>query len=127
MKTFNIYEHPELGVEAIKQGFCWPGFFLGGFWLFICRVWGKGFLVILLQLLSGVPEIFYGKVGEGLAMLLNNVILIFIAYNANEWEEAALLKRGFIFNKTVEAETPGEAICLLDKTQDVSNLHKSSD
>ncbi len=110
MKTFNIYEHPELGFQAIKLGICWPGFVFGGLWLFICRIWGKGFLVLLVEILLSIPRIKYGKEADGLSFLFGTLLLIYIAYNSNEWEEAILLKRGFIFIKTVDAETPEEAI-----------------
>lgn len=39
MKTFNVYRHPILGLEAVKVGFSWPAAFFGPIWMAVKKLW----------------------------------------------------------------------------------------
>ena len=38
MKTYHVFEHPTRGLEAVKVGVSWPGFFFGFFWMLVKKM-----------------------------------------------------------------------------------------
>ena len=42
MAMFRIYQHPMRGIEAVKVGFSWPGFFFTWIWMFTKQMWADG-------------------------------------------------------------------------------------
>lgn len=113
MKTFTLYKHPDNRLEAVKQGFSFPGVFLGGGWLLWHKVWLAGVLTTAIGVgayflfpspegyLFGIP---YGH-RFGLADLLNIGIQIAVGIWGNEWRASSLRERGFDDVGTVVAET----------------------
>ena len=53
MKQFDVHSHPTLGLEAMKNGISWPGFFFTRLWMLICRMWIGGIVVLAILLAIG--------------------------------------------------------------------------
>lgn len=114
MKTFDVYKHPTLGYQAVKQGFGWPAFFFTVIWAFVKKMWGLGFAFLgVIFLLTLVETVFEQEGSEGgvLVMLLAQLVFyIIVGVKGNDWRRGNLQKRGFEKLRTVQAETPEAAI-----------------
>jgi len=117
MKTFSIFEHPDHRLEAVKQGFSFPGLLAGGFWLLWHRMWGLGALATVVglgvYLLSPSPEgyvygIPYGH-RFGLADIVNIGTCGVVGFWGNAWRASSLVDRGFENVATEQAATPDGA------------------
>ena len=62
MKQFNVYSHPVLGPQAVKQGFSWPAFFFTWIWAFVCKLWVPGSIMLVILSLSSCVS-FGGSAG----------------------------------------------------------------
>lgn len=111
MKTFDVYNHPTLGYQAVKQGFSWPAFCFTAIWAFVKRMWGLGLAIIGIYLIFVLIEAAFDNQGGVLLVLLVEVAFyILIGFKANDWRRRFLQKRGFEKLRTVQAETPDAAI-----------------
>jgi hypothetical protein len=118
MKTFNIYQHPTLGIEAVKQGFSWPGFLFGAIWMLVKKLWMLAALWFALGVaLELVDMVAKSSTDEGAALLVQGLLLVgYLAlmlvpgFKGNAWREAGLRRRGFVLKQTVQAETPDAAL-----------------
>ncbi|WP_417329436.1 DUF2628 domain-containing protein [Halomonas cupida] len=106
MKTFEIHEHPDLGLKAVKDGWSWPGFFFGLFWLLYKTMWlaatvvgGVGIVVFFLP-----PE--YAMASNVVGLMVSLVLGI----NGNGMYANVLASRGFQCHDVVEASNPGQAL-----------------
>jgi hypothetical protein len=129
MKTFEVYKHPIYGLETIKAGFSFPAFFFGWIWMFIKKLWGLGFLFLFLQfLIVGFDEMATAalEVGEfGMSFFVlacYMTVLVTAGINGNKWWAAALLKRGFTREDTIQASNKDAALALY-----VNELENRSD
>lgn len=93
MKQYKIFEHPRGEIEAVKQGWSWPGFFFNIIWAFFKQMWmlGIGLLAIFF---------FFGLIGgvfltdkniEAITFLGNLIIVIVFGIKGNEWREKSLI------------------------------------
>jgi len=111
MKTFKIYRHPELGLQAVKVGFTWPGFLFGVIWMLICRLWIHAAVIFAI----GVAiTIIIPDQPQELGAILNFAVSMGIAYvvgmSGNQWRRDNLLKRGFQEVMAVEADNKDAAL-----------------
>lgn len=102
---FNIYEHPSLGLEAVKIGISVPALLFGIVWILTKKQWDMAMLWIFLFVIfinttsvSWIPPIGY------------LFLWLFPAFKGNEWREINLSKRGYELLDTTKAETPDAAI-----------------
>jgi hypothetical protein len=109
MKTFDVFQHPHLAPEAVKNGFSWPGFFFNWIWAFVKGLPGKGLLIlggmiviIIFDAAAEAEGIVYALFGLG--------ICIWVGVSGNEWRVASLVQRGFAKSGTVVAVSPDGAI-----------------
>lgn len=116
MNEFDIYEHPTLGHQIVKKGFCWPACIFNFWWAFFKGMWAHGvaFLAIGFALSAFAARL----ASAGGAQLLTYLILVItfawvVGAWANEWRANNLKKRGFKLVKTVKAETKDAAIARL--------------
>jgi Protein of unknown function (DUF2628) len=117
MKPYRVYKHPDNRLVAVKEGFSFPGFFFGGFWLLWHKVWVAGSIAvtigILVYFIFPSPQgYFYGvPYGHrfGIADLTNIGIELIIGFVGNELRLTSLYQRGFELVKTVMAATPDDA------------------
>jgi hypothetical protein len=118
MKTFNVYKHPMLGLEAVKIGFSWPAFALGLIWMVSKKLWGWaglwfGATVVCTFIEAATIE---SQAGGEPSMVYLFLIVAYLAlwfippFQGNKWLEASLSKRGYEHIGTVQAETPDAAI-----------------
>jgi len=118
MKTFNVYEHPTRGYEAVKVGFSWPAFFFGMLWMLVKSLWGICGLWFAFYIGAGLVERVADDARESGAQVVVYLLLIAAyfalwlvpGFKGNKWRERGLLRRGFERSATVEAETPDAAI-----------------
>ena len=136
MKQFDLYTHPVVGHEVVKNGFSWPGFFFTWIWLLICRLWGHGIAVAVFYSVGPFVIFFAGGVLIGLTMpisdadlddadldaaigslfvvvwLLSSVVVnLVVGIKGNQWRRNNLVrKRGFEHLKTVQATTSDAAL-----------------
>jgi len=118
MKSFNAYCHPMRGFEAVKVGFSWPALFFGFFWMLVKRLWKFAGLWLVAyaacSLLGGVAKNLLQGAAQTTANLL--VVAAYLAlwlvppFKGNKWLDEDLAGRGYQFLKTVEADTPGDAV-----------------
>ena len=113
MRTFQVYEHPTLGTNAVKIGFCWPAFFFGIIWMAVSRLWGWALLWVGLYLLLALLE---GGAGEDAGMFLifvgYLVLWLVPGFQGNAWRARDLLRRGFELQSAMQAENKDAAIAL---------------
>lgn len=132
MKTFRVYKHPTLGMDAVKVGFCWPSFFVGGVWLLYRRLWGwaalwfAAYFVVKfidkafekLETMSS-PENVEANILYVLVSILLSVGYIGIAlvsgFKVNTFREKRLLNRGYEAVATLESKTGDAAIAQVAK------------
>jgi hypothetical protein len=124
MSSYKVFKHPEKGFEAVKSGFAWLSPFnpiwplFRGLWmLFITYIF---FILVL----ASIDAQIYGLVGVIDIKNANNLqwILFFIqiviftspGFKGNQWTANNLLKKGYIFDCSVEAKNIDEALRLTD-------------
>lgn len=118
MKTFNVYKHPTLGIEAVKVGFSWPAFFFGIIWMLVKKLWGLAGAWFVAYIVLSLIEKVTDQAGEGAAQALVYLILaagyftlwLIPAFKGNSWREQNLSKRGYEKLATIHAETPDAAV-----------------
>lgn len=118
MKTFNVYKHPTLGIEAVKVGFSWPAFFFGIIWMLVKKLWGLAGIWFAAYIVLSLIETVTDQSAEGGAQTLVYLILaagyftlwLVPAFKGNKWREENLSKRGYEQLATVQAETSDAAV-----------------
>lgn len=114
MKTFDVYKHPTLGYQAVKQGFGWPAFFFTVIWAFAKNMWGLCFaFLVVISLLTLVKTAFEQEGSEGgvlVIFLARLALCIVFGVKGNDWRRGNLQKRGFEKVRTVQSETHDAAI-----------------
>jgi hypothetical protein len=111
MDKYKIYKHPVGDMEAVKQGWSWPAFFLSPFWAMYKKMWLLGLSVLLLTIFT------YAKLGSStsffsLADVVSMLISIIFGINGNEWRIKNLIIRGYDYIETVIASSPDGAIAV---------------
>ena len=106
MKPFDVYDHPEYGAEAIKDGFSWSAFFWTVLWALKWRLWKHALLIalaigMLRQLEAYISPLCYSAYAG---------IGAFVGFRADEWASKRLTQRGYKLVKNVQASAPSEAI-----------------
>jgi len=116
MSQYRIFTHPEHGVERVKDGFSWPGFFFNFGWALYKNLWMHGIVLAVLvggsriasiyheaqydnnpEALSPISAMVIG--GAGLILLLS---CICVGWFGNRWVEQNLLHRGYTYTATEE-------------------------
>tara|TARA_B100000315_G_C14416745_1_gene513592 strand:- start:74 stop:811 length:738 start_codon:yes stop_codon:yes gene_type:complete len=115
MKTYKIFKNHFGLMEAIKQGWSWPGFFFGVIWCFFKKLWHLGVIIIgiILFLEFFLPEE---------ALWLNSIFIwgsfIYFGTSGNQLRESKLLGLGYEFVGTSNATSPEGAIAMYQKHGD---------
>jgi len=119
VKVFQVYNHPELGAEAVKVGFSWPAAFFIVIWMLAKKLWiFAGIWIAAYIVLSIIQDsaLKSGSIVAILVVLAGHFVLALIpAFKGNEWRTKNLTKRGFEFVASVSADTPGAAIAQVIK------------
>lgn len=118
MKQFKVFKHPDGSLEAVKQGWSWPGFLFSGIWAIVKKLWFisavffAGFMGFSLFLaILGVPE-------EAIGVIINLcslVLCVLFGINGNRWREQNLCQRGYDEVDLISAANPEGALALYIK------------
>ena len=98
MYKYNVYKHPILGYEAIKQGFSWPGFLFTWIWAFVKKLWVVGVFLLVAVLLSngvGFDLASDGGVSALIGLIVTLIPMIIAGMKGNGWRESSMLPRGY--------------------------------
>lgn len=109
MKSYKVYKHPVNGYEAVKQGFSWPGFFLGFIWAFFKRLWLVSSVLLIVTVIS-YPYDVYPLGLKAVLELFQIGMGMYVGKNGNQWRVQSLKARGYRFQREVMAMTPDGAI-----------------
>ena len=114
MAVYDVYRHTETNkYQAVKQGFCWPVFFLQSLWAFSKRLYLFGIvLTVLMVLLLAIelvisPQSFVGETAISIAQVIFYAITALYANDIRRW---FLKVKGFKNVATVDAKWPSLAI-----------------
>lgn len=114
MKLFDIYMHPDKGLQAVKKGFAWPACFFTFLWAFVHRMWGVGFGILGVFFVLVFLEALFNQAGNvvGAFLIFMSQLAVFVIVGAkgNDWRRSNLAKRGFEKFSSVHADTPDRAI-----------------
>ncbi len=116
MKEYKIYANNAGDVKAVKQGWCWLGFFFTVFWALENKMWGKaaetgGLLLILYFLFS------YFDLG---AAFMGAYLFTSVDYGLkgnSKYKDKHLLSKGYEFKKTISASSADGAAALYTSAQ----------
>lgn len=114
MKTFDVYKHPALGYQAVKQGFGWPAFFFTVVWAVVKKMWGYAFAFLgVIVSLTVVENVFRQAGSEGgvkIVLITELAFFVIVGIKSNDWRRSHLQQRGFEKLSAVQAATPDAAI-----------------
>ena len=137
MKKYHVLKHPDGRLEAVKEGFSFPGFLFSGFWFLWHKMWLLGGITIVIGFAAYIafpsPEgyilnIPYGH-KFGIADISNIGIEFVVGFLGNEWRLDSLKQRGYARVSTENADTTdgAKAKYLLRDTEPIKILHPPLD
>ena len=102
MKQFDIYENPLAHLEAVKVGFCWPGFFFGILWALFCKLWKLAAIIFLITLTvnvvgSNITTVAGKEVFDAFSTLYGFAIMLGLGFSGNKLRAKNLISRGYEF------------------------------
>jgi hypothetical protein len=123
VKTFNVFEHPNRGFEAVKVGFSWPAFFFGVLWMIGKKLWALAGLYFILTIVCSFLDAVADRLEPGggqviiyLFVMAGSLALCLVpGFKGNKWREENLVGRGYKPVTTVQIETPDAAIAQVTK------------
>ena len=103
-KNFHIYKNPIGMVEAIKNGWSWPGFFNSSLWLIY-----KGMFILALQIFVFFAMFVFFGIPEQIVAVVSIGIGIYFGVNGNRLYRQFLEKQGYKFFLSVNADNIANA------------------
>ncbi len=96
MKTYKIFKDPLGNVQAVKDGWCWPGFFFGAFWALFHRMWwvGLGLLGVAMLIVAGEDTIGTSA-AEALLNVLSVIVSVGFGIGGNALRAGQQIRRGY--------------------------------
>ncbi len=92
MKIYTVHRRygggdPDRNLVLVKEGFCWPAFFLGGIWALWHRMWLLGFVCIGVEVwLEALPALLpVDPTAHGIAMMGLHVLVGYLANDMRRW------------------------------------------
>lgn len=134
MKNYKVFKHTDGRIEAVKQGWSWPGFVLelfglGFIWGLVKKLWLVAILLIIFRVVlfvisnSVTPDLEsynnYYEYQRAMESALNYSLVflviqlgvaIFIGVKGNTFRETDLVKKGYQLIGTVSALNPDMAV-----------------
>ena len=114
MNNYKIYSNPQGTLEAVKQGWSWPGFFFNCIWALFKKMWLLGgSLIAIYSILGLFMPISMPSAMSGLEIFVNisSLIISFVfGIKANEWRETNLQSRGYECKGSITAQNPDGAV-----------------
>ncbi len=106
--TVHLRRHgldPERDVVLVKEGFCWPGFFLSILWALWHRLWLVALALLLVEIAVSAGAIMLGL--DSLSQTAVSVgVAVVIGYVANDLRRWSLSRQGFSEVAVVGAPDP---------------------
>ncbi len=79
---------------VVKEGFCWPAFFLTVLWVLWHRLWRT--LVVLLAIGAGLETALHFAGADDVTTISARLAFsLIVGFGANDWRRGGLLKRGY--------------------------------
>lgn len=121
MKRYKIFKHPLGKIEAVKQGWSWPGFFFSTIWAMVKKMWiiGLGTLIGLFIIGLIITAAKNGHSGGVFINIIAGITNIIFGANGNSWREKNLRSRGFTQVGIIASATPEGAIALYLKSKNL--------
>jgi hypothetical protein len=114
VKSYAVYWLPPKEIEAIRTGFSWPALLLGIIWLIIKKLWMITALWITFFILLIISSAYAQKINSLFLNIINifgNIgLLLLPGFKGNDWLVNNLKRRGYIYIRSVDAESPEDAI-----------------
>ena len=109
MKVYQVFRHPDKGLQAVKRGFSWPGFFLSWAWALSRQLWLEAALLLLFS--AAWAAIGFGvAAGEhSVAIVLALLSMLFAGIKGNAWRSRNLEARGFLLLGAITARDAQDA------------------
>ncbi|ART61689.1 DUF2628 domain-containing protein [Kushneria marisflavi] len=127
MKQFEIYQHADGRLEAVKQGWNWPAFFFGALWALCCRLWKIAVLTLVAVFVVSMAGAFDDS---GMIDVMANIACLglYTAFglNGNQWKRRHLLANGAQLMNTVEARGVKQAIAMHRERQQLQGSETAS-
>ena len=131
MQKYNVYKHPILGYEAIKQGFSWPGFLFTWIWAFVKKLWIIAVVLLFAAFIAngiGFSLAENGTVGAFFGLIATFIPMAIAGVKGNEWREKSMLTRGYEHECTVMAESSDGALAeAMKPTEERQRISKKWD
>ena len=115
MNMYKIFRSPLGKMEAVKQGFSWPGFFFVGIWMLVKGMWSyAGILIACLfafffvVAMSGIDEVTFSAIQS----MVNLGLGFYCGFKGNELREKYMLEHGFEYKDTVTAPNSDMALAI---------------
>ncbi|WP_392558932.1 DUF2628 domain-containing protein [Orbus mooreae] len=137
MKNYKIFKHQDGRIEAVKQGWSWPGFFFGIIWALIKKLWTVAGALVLVMIVFGIisyallpdPSNYNNyyelqqamstfEIWDNMSTVISLVIAIVIGVKGNDFREKNLLSKGYTLQCTVFAANPDMAILEARKAEE---------
>lgn len=118
---------PERDIVIVKDGFCWPAFFIGAVWALWHRMWWVALaLVIGTATLSAIgPLLFADPLSPQILTIAFAFMAGLLAHDLRVW---ALERKGFVDYGTVVASDQDEALFgFLENNQDLAGVINPSE
>ncbi|WP_392563339.1 DUF2628 domain-containing protein [Orbus wheelerorum] len=122
MKNYKVFKHSDGRIEAVKQGWSWPGFLFGFIWALVKKLWLVAGVLVAIAIITGIlvevtaPDsysyyesssaIFPGLLAKLPALLT----AIFLGIRGNFLREKDLINKGYELIGTTTSENPDMAI-----------------
>jgi hypothetical protein len=118
MKKFNVYKHPDKGIEVIKVGFSWPTLFFGVFWMLFKRLWGISAIWLVVYLVCGFidksAEQSVRDIQQSFVKLMLIAVYLYLwlapPFMVNSLREQKIKKHGFELQGSVSAKNSADAV-----------------
>ena len=108
--AYEVYEHPQRGLEAASQGFNFVAFLLPGPWALLRGLWRHA---IILLLLDAAFVRLASVLVESLPFLFSGVVLLtrtVAGFQANQWFTRSLQGRGYLLLGLAESASARGAV-----------------
>ena len=93
---------PDSGAVLVKEGFCWPAFFISVLWALYNRMWLAAALFLAVLLAADFAAEALG-LPDNVALALNLAVVMLIGFSANDLRRDSLTRSGYIFEGVVAA------------------------
>jgi hypothetical protein len=113
-RRYQVYEHPTLGLMAVKKGFSWPALFANLPWMFgkqlyaQAATWAAGYLAA--SVLFAIGGAMHAEAPVWMALGLLLALWLMPGWQGNRWCELELARRGYALKATVAAGTSEAAV-----------------